>query len=73
MIIPLCQTLTEITGSATAVEPFDTSVVTNLDVVHKLSDGDDNSGALVVFMLACSILSVSITSTQHTFMTTDQW
>lgn len=36
--------LTEIAGSTAAVKPFDTGMITNLDVLYQLSDSDDNSG-----------------------------
>jgi hypothetical protein len=39
--------LTEVTGQAGTVQPFDTSVVTNLNVVDELTFGDNDTGAFM--------------------------
>ena len=39
--------LAEVAGKASSVDPFDTSVVANLDIVDKFTLSDDNTGTLV--------------------------
>jgi hypothetical protein len=39
--------LAEIAGEAGSVEPFDTGMVTNFDVLDELADGDDDTGTFV--------------------------
>jgi hypothetical protein len=39
--------LTEVTGQAGTVQPFDTSVITNLDVIDEIAFGDNDTGTFM--------------------------